>query len=196
MMPDQPEQSPPTSSTAVEPAPPQGGSDFPAVDFYILQTAEPREHFACRLAERALREGRRIYIHAEDRDAAESMDELLWSFSPGSFLPHALAGDAVTEDEPIAIGWDDAPAATENARGYLINLALKAPGFAERFEFVAEVVPTAESASDETIKALRGTFASYEQQGYERHSKDDHPQVKRVRLHKPMHQKAAAERDG
>src|SRR3569832_2056639 len=60
------------------------------VDFYILPDAstDGRERLACRLADKAYRLGHEVYIHARDRQHAARLDELLWTFRAGSFVPH------------------------------------------------------------------------------------------------------------
>ena len=61
------------------------------VDFYLLgEGADSRERIACRLAEKAWRLGNRVYVLAPDQAAAQALDELLWTFSQGSFVPHAV----------------------------------------------------------------------------------------------------------
>ena len=60
------------------------------IDFYLLPVAEPhgKLSFACRLAEKAFREGCQVHVHASDADEAAAMDALLWSFRDTSFVPH------------------------------------------------------------------------------------------------------------
>ena len=59
------------------------------IDFYLLPVAEPhgKLSFACRLAEKAFREGCQVHVHASDADEAAAMDALLWSFRDTSFVP-------------------------------------------------------------------------------------------------------------
>ena len=60
------------------------------ISFYVLaeDTEESRRLFACRLAEKAWREGNRIYIAVNDESEAKAMDKQLWQFRPESFVPH------------------------------------------------------------------------------------------------------------
>ncbi|HLW73747.1 MAG TPA: DNA polymerase III subunit chi, partial [Gammaproteobacteria bacterium] len=99
--------------------------------------------FACRLAEKAFALGHRVFVHAPGDGAARELDDLMWTFRDGSFLPHVLAGEG--EDAPVHIGHD-----VEPGEGFhlLINLGPDVPGFFSRFERVAEVVD-----GDETQKA-------------------------------------------
>jgi DNA polymerase-3 subunit chi len=133
------------------------------VDFYVLAQAEERARhlLACKLAEKAWRLDNTVYIHARNRDDAERLDALLWTFRDGSFVPHGLAGrNDGTEDSPIMIGCDDTGPGT---RDLLINLCDEIPPFIEGFPRVAELV-----TSDETCReSSRKRYAAYRDQGHE-----------------------------
>src|SRR5688572_11838026 len=59
------------------------------VDFYVLSADAPdaRLRYACRLAERAVEQGCQVYIQTPD---VQRLDDMLWTFSDGSFLPHEV----------------------------------------------------------------------------------------------------------
>ena len=40
----------------------------------------------CRLAEKAVRQGHRLYIHADSEMEGQLIDERLWDYQPTSFL--------------------------------------------------------------------------------------------------------------
>ncbi len=135
------------------------------VDFYVLSAAGEgaRHHFACRLAEKAYRLDNRVHIHARNADDVRRIDELLWTFRDGSFVPHEIAGGAQPE-APITIGCDTLPDAGSDL---LINLADSVPENAASFARVAEVV-----SSDDECKALsRQRFVAYRDNG---HTLDTH----------------------
>lgn len=133
------------------------------VDFYVLAQVDERARhmLACKLAEKAWRLENTVYIHAKNRGDAERLDELLWTFRDGSFVPHSLAGrDDGTECSPIMIGCDDQGI---GARDLLINLCDEIPPFLEGFPRVAELV-----TSDETCREQsRRRYAAYRDQGHE-----------------------------
>jgi DNA polymerase-3 subunit chi len=129
------------------------------VDFYILEatSADARPAFACRLTDKAFRQGRRVYIHTQDPASARQLDQLLWDFRPQSFLPHCLAD--TDADEPIVIGCGDNPG---DHTDVLINLALQVPDFVGRFERVTEVVTQAPDIRE----PLRQSARYYKDRGY------------------------------
>ncbi len=130
------------------------------VGFYVVQTGDQaqRLHVAARLADKAFQQGHKIYINAPDKSQAQELDQLLWSFRPSSFLPHALEGEEHSNN--IAIGWGQTPGSHNDL---LINLNLEIPDFFSRFNRVAEVV-TQDPAS---LSALRKSWAFYKERGYQ-----------------------------
>jgi DNA polymerase-3 subunit chi len=133
------------------------------VDFYVLAEIDERARhvLACKLAEKAWRLDNSVYIHAKNHSDAERLDELLWTFRDGSFVPHGLAGrDDGTDASPIMIGSDDAGI---GARDLLINLCDEIPPFLEGFPRIAELVTSDESCRN----ASRKRYAAYRDQGHE-----------------------------
>lgn len=87
------------------------------VDFYHL-TAQPLDRVLPRVAERVVEGGGRLLVVAESEDQRVAIDRLLWTYSPESFLPHALAGGEGDAAQPILIASD--PSSANAAR----NIAL------------------------------------------------------------------------
>lgn len=130
------------------------------VGFYVVQNrdAGARLEIAARLTEKAFGQGLRIYINADSEAQARQLDDLLWSFRSGSFLPHGLSGEEHTEK--IAIGWGQEP---DKHDELLINLQLTIPPFFSRFHRVAEVV----TQDPESLAALRASWTFYKERGYQ-----------------------------
>lgn len=135
------------------------------IDFYILDrpASDARLLLACRLAEKAVDQNYEVLINASSESESLRLDELLWTFSQGSFLPHRLLGDPgkAVEGEHVLIGCGQEPG--EDHTDVLINLAPAVPPFFSRFERVAEIV----SAGDENKSAGRERFRYYRDRGYE-----------------------------
>lgn len=95
---------------------------------------------ACRLAEKASRQHARVYLHATSAAQAQRLDELLWTFAQGSFVPHRVveSADERPPDEPVLIGYSlgAAPADCE----VLINLDGDMPQLVDACRRVVEVV--------------------------------------------------------
>jgi len=135
------------------------------IDFYILpdRTADSRERFACRLAEKAYKLGHTLYLHTGSAEQARQLDVLLWSYKDESFLPHAIEGEHPQEVPPILIGHNDkTPTDPHSHCDVLINLAPSVPGFFSRFERVAELI----NQADDLKTAGRERFKFYRDRGY------------------------------
>ncbi|MCB1801132.1 MAG: DNA polymerase III subunit chi [Gammaproteobacteria bacterium] len=131
------------------------------VDFYVLedQAGGDRHQLACRIAERAWRAGNRVLIHTPLAAEIQQIDDLLWTLSEGSFIPHGLLHRDARECNPILIG--DGNEDTEE-HDVLINLASEVPRFFGRFQRLIECVD-----HDATIKdASRERFRYYREHGY------------------------------
>lgn len=130
------------------------------VDFYLNSDTGPdaRLRLACRLVEKAYRLGHRVYIHAASRQQAQRLDDLLWTFRAGSFVPHAQVSQSRAQDHPVLIG-DDGNAA--QGADLLVNLSSSVPSFYSAFRRVIEVV-----GEDETERnSARQRFRFYRDQG-------------------------------
>ena len=133
------------------------------VDFYILAgTGEPSRHkFACRLAEKAYRLKHTVHIHTANRQQAELLDELLWTFRDGSFVPHELLGVASRNTSaPVTIGFDKTGIGGQDL---LINLTDEVPEMAGSFPRVAELVTSDEPSRQQSRKR----FVHYRELGAE-----------------------------
>ncbi|MHB1516299.1 MAG: DNA polymerase III subunit chi [Acidiferrobacteraceae bacterium] len=132
------------------------------VDFYLLeQDGLDTARFACRLIDKAFRLGHRIYVLTPDADAGGHLDELLWTFQAGSFVPHATVGPGLPAEEspPVLIGWGEPP---EDAHDVLVPLTPDVPAFFARFDRVVEIVG-ADSGDKERSRAH---FRFYRDRGY------------------------------
>jgi DNA polymerase-3 subunit chi len=112
------------------------------VDFYILESDsdDARLRLACKIVDKATQLDNHVFIHSSSEDEARQMDELLWTFSQGSFIPHRIVRETPAEPplEPVLIGVNQPPA--PGRWDVLINLAPDVPEFFSRYERVAEVV--------------------------------------------------------
>lgn len=105
------------------------------VDFYHL-TQAPLERALPQIAGKVLATGGRLVIVAGDPAQRSKLDQLLWTWSAESFLPHGLAGGEDDAAQPVLIA--ETPGAANGAR----NIALvdgvwrdAALGFDRAFHF-------------------------------------------------------------
>jgi len=131
------------------------------ISFYILTGthAEDRQVFACRLTEKALRLGHHVYIHTDNAQQSEQLNQTLWSFRADSFVPHQL-NDGQDNNCPVLIGHDAPP---PRLMDFIINFSTQQPKFFSQFERMAELL----NDNDQIKQAGRDRYRFYQQHGYE-----------------------------
>ncbi|PPC91327.1 MAG: DNA polymerase III subunit chi [Methylobacter sp.] len=134
---------------------------MPEVSFYVLgsHSAQERLLFVCRLAEKAYRSENYCYVVTEDEQQSRELDDLLWTFRQGSFIPHQIHTGTLPEPtNVILIGQPPAPPGWQHT---LINLAGPCPESFAQADRILEVVD-----ENATIKAAgRLRYRQYQQAG-------------------------------
>jgi DNA polymerase-3 subunit chi len=134
----------------------------PKIDFYLLREAEPQARLrtACRLTEKAYEQGLRVALRTSDATETAELDELLWTFSDRSFVPHCVwpADPVLASETPVVIGSGALP---ESHRDVLVNLGDDAPPGFEGYARLLEIV-----GADENAKTLaRNRWRRYREHG-------------------------------
>lgn len=128
-----------------------------SIDFYF--NAGDRLQVACRLAGKALAQGRQLLVYAPEGDTASRLDKLLWTWPATGFVPHCALHDPLAADTPVLIAAD---AETPKHCDVLLSLSAACPPHFERFERLLEVVGT-----DEVERtAGRERYRYYRSRGY------------------------------
>jgi len=128
------------------------------VDFYLLGQSSPGANkLACRLALMALERKQKIFIITPSEDSSEQLDELMWQYPKGRFVPHARVGDPDAVKAPVSIGG----LSDLNPVDVVINLCPGAIPQPERFNRVLEIVPYA----DDEREASRVKYRIYRNLG-------------------------------
>lgn len=128
-----------------------------SVDFYF--NAADKLQVACRLAGKALAQGKRLLVYAPQGDTAQQIDRLLWTWPATGFVPHCHAYEALAAETPVLISAQaEAPAGFE----ILLNLGQATPPAFERFERLLEVV----ARDEDDRQTARERFRFYRERGY------------------------------
>ncbi|MGI9245175.1 MAG: DNA polymerase III subunit chi [Steroidobacteraceae bacterium] len=133
----------------------------PRVDFYTLTAADRRSRlvYACRLAEKAYDQGLRVFMRTSHPAETAELDELLWTFADGSFVPHAVwpSEPEVAGATPVLIG-SHGP---DTHRDVLVNLGPDAPADYSAYARVCDVV----GGDEDGKKAGRIRWRTYRDAG-------------------------------
>jgi DNA polymerase-3 subunit chi len=135
------------------------------VDFYVTEdsASTARLKLACRLAEKAYLANQTALVWDTDPEELETLDELLWTFMDGSFVPHdvlgnAEAGTGAGPESPVLLSSGAAPPADVDI---IINLAPEIPACLARTRRVAEIIDGDEARR----RAGRVRFKAYRDMG-------------------------------
>jgi DNA polymerase-3 subunit chi len=127
------------------------------IDFYILEDEyiDAAYRFACKLCLKAIGSGTFTHLHLNDEDAVETLDELMWGYPNGRFLPHDKEPSEPSRS-PVHLSCKE-PLLGE---GLLINLANEIPPFFGRFDRVAEIIVNTQ------VQIGRNRYKFYRERGY------------------------------
>ncbi len=131
------------------------------VDFYILDdpSSSARLKLACKLAEKAYLASQRVLVWHTDPTELRVFDDMLWTFTDGSFVPHETLGNAGTLGEaPVLLSAGAVPSASVDI---IINLASDIPPCLSSTPRVAEII----DGDDARRRAGRARFKAYRDLG-------------------------------
>lgn len=92
--------------------------------FYQIDRS-PQDRTLVQLLEKTLARGWRAVVRAGSPDEARRLDEMLWTYREGSFLPHGLADEPLADRQPVVITANDE---TPNGAQAMIVLDGAEPG--------------------------------------------------------------------
>jgi DNA polymerase III subunit chi len=130
-------------------------------DFYLLTTDNliERDHFACRLVEKAFLAKHTLYIATDTPEQAKAFDQLLWQFRADSFVPHGLARQGETGKLlPILIGEVQATVNTD----IWLNLSDQLPPPNLQCQRLIEIIPSQPKLQE----TARQRYRQYRELGY------------------------------
>jgi len=131
------------------------------VSFYILpsESTQERYEFACKLIEKAYRSGCFCYVLTDNAEQSQKIDDLLWTFRAGSFIPHQIyTGELPTLEKVILIGSLDVPELWQKT---VINLSSYCPKQFDSIERILEILDN----SEVTKELGRNRYRQYQQSG-------------------------------
>ena len=150
------------------------------VDFYVLKgaAAKQRRAFACRQTEKAYLRDLSIVIANDTLADARSLDDLLWTFSERSFVPHEVCPDEHSMDPATKVRLLALPSSTSwplPDADLLVNLTDRLPEGWERFARVAEII----DGDEERRRLGRERFKTYRELevALETHQLDDTAEI-------------------
>ncbi|MGZ8175928.1 DNA polymerase III subunit chi, partial [Methylobacter sp.] len=112
-----------------------------------------------KLIEKAYRSGSFCYVLTDDAEQSRIIDDLLWTFRAGSFIPHQIyTGEPPGLEKVILLGSLDAP---EHWQKILFNLSSHYPNLGPQTGRILEILDNSET----TKEAGRNRYRQYQQSG-------------------------------
>jgi DNA polymerase III subunit chi len=125
------------------------------IDFYF--NVENKFKKIHEVLEREIFRKRKIFISVNDLNSAEALSNFLYTYSPSSFLPHAIGRQE--EKASIHIDWDHKSVTDD----FIINLKSEISPSFSRYLRLIEIV----SQNEEDKKTARDRLKFYRDRGYE-----------------------------
>jgi DNA polymerase-3 subunit chi len=136
---------------------------MPEVTFYVLNSESlyDRYFFACRLIEKAYNSGFVCYVLLDTIEQCQRLDDMLWTFRAGSFIPHQIfTGTPPEITSQVLIGTLNPPPDWQNV---VFNLSSQLPQAWQQTARVLEILDNSET----TKVAGRERYRTYQQAGIE-----------------------------
>ena len=117
------------------------------------------------LVERTLARGWRALIRAESGDRAQAIDNLLWTSSEESFLPHAQPGDGDAAAQPVLITVEEGNANQAQVL-FLVGNAMP-PSLEKDLAAFGRIVVLFDGRDDSALSAARRARSEAKEAGHE-----------------------------
>lgn len=129
------------------------------IGFYHLERS-PLERALPKLLEKVLDAGKRAVVMAGSEERVEHLNAVLWTYHPGSFLPHGSAADGNAAEQPIWL-----TVADENPNRAEI-LVLTDGAVSDRVDAFERCLEVFDGKDEAAVAAARGRWAAYRDGGH------------------------------
>jgi DNA polymerase III subunit chi len=132
------------------------------VTFYDVQP-DARIRRIATLVNAAWERGKRLLVTCSDVEEAEALDQLIWTFDDGAFIPHEIVSMGEAPKDPdarvILVTEEHDPIGAE----ILLQAAPVSRAFAQRYAYVIDLV---DHRSQEALDASRGRYKDWAKDGF------------------------------
>jgi len=131
---------------------------------YFYSGSSDKLKTACRLCAKAVQQNMSVMVYTPDMATIKQMDELLWTFSPTSFIPHCRLqeDDSLIKVTPVILS-DVIPIDVQF--DVLLNLHRQYPPEFDQYKRLIEIA----GISQEDKLVARERYRFYKDKGYEIH---------------------------
>lgn len=128
---------------------------------YFYSGSNNKLQTACRLCAKAVKQNMKVMVYTPEATVLERFDELLWTFSPTSFIPHCVIQDdpQLIDITPVILS-DQIP--PDGHYDVLLNLHQHHPQLFDKFQRIIEIA----GISHEDKLVARERYRFYKDAGY------------------------------
>ena len=128
---------------------------------YFYSGSNDKLQTACRLCSKAVKQNMKVMVYTPDAAVLEQFNELLWTFSPASFIPHCDIQDdpQLINVTPVILS-DQIP--PDIHYDVLLNLHQQHPPLLNQFKRIIEIA----GVSQKDKLASRERYRFYKDTGY------------------------------
>jgi len=119
----------------------------------------PLERTLAKLVEKIYDLKQNIVIYCQDNNLVQILDDLLWSYSTKTFIPHATSADPLPEKQPVYI---TASEENPNSSSILIAICNTIPEFYKNFDKYISIF----NNDDEELSAARSRYKILQDKDY------------------------------
>ncbi|MDX1975263.1 MAG: DNA polymerase III subunit chi [Rickettsiales bacterium] len=131
-----------------------------AIQFYHLTTTS-LERALPKLLEKAYSVGMKTLVVTASEEQMESLNQWLWTYNPGNFLPHGSVKEAHQAQQPILLSTS---ADNQNQATLLVVTDGSMPDAPEQFERVFDLF---NGSDPQAVEAARRRWSHYKTAGHE-----------------------------
>ncbi|MCP8940270.1 DNA polymerase III subunit chi [Alsobacter sp. SYSU M60028] len=128
--------------------------------FYHLER-RPLEAVLPQLVEKSLERGWRVVVQASTQERLGALDDLLWTWSDDSFIPHAPDREPEADREPVVLTLTD-----RNPNEAQIRFLVEGAPLPTDARGYARIVLLFDGTDDEAVAGARRTWRSVREAGY------------------------------
>ncbi len=129
------------------------------IRFYHL-SAKRLDQALPEIVSKAVERQFRVVVKAGSRERVEALDSALWTFDPGSFLPHGYVKDGTEKDQPVWLTEND-----ENPNGATV-LVLADGAVSDGIGAYKLCCEIFDGNDDQAVATARTRWKQYKDQGH------------------------------
>ena len=129
------------------------------IRFYHM-TRKTLERALPELLAKALERYPRILVKTADAGQAATLDQALWTYDPGSFMPHSAATDAFAAEQPVFLTAEEI---NPNGAKMVVLTGGAAVEDMTAFELCCALF---DGNDEEAVQAARARWSSYKEAGH------------------------------